>query len=111
MKLNALIILMVGFTSFANAKIVPKTTLDVVDTAVCTAAAMKSQRFKVYDIWATELKNRYALIFPNKSKSELDEYTSERILDKKRGLERKGYSTKPAFLKFYNTNCKDFEPK
>ncbi|WP_336916594.1 hypothetical protein [Acinetobacter modestus] len=109
--MKIVIILLVCLTTLANAKIVPKTTLDVVDTAVCTAAAMKSQRYNVYDVWVTELKNRYTLIFPNKSKNELDEYTSERVLDKKRWLERKGYSTKPAFLKFYDMNCKDYVPK
>lgn len=109
--MKILIILLVGLTTFANAKIVPKTTLDVVDTAVCTAAAMKSQRYNVYEVWVTELKNRYTLIFPNKSKNEIDEYTSERVLDKRRWLERKGYSTKPAFLKFYDMNCKDYIPK
>lgn len=109
--MKILIILLVGLTTFANAKVVPKTTLDVVDTAVCTAAAMKSQRYNVYEVWVTELKNRYTLIFPNKSKNELDEYTSERVLDKRRWLERKGYSTKPAFLKFYDMNCKDYIPK
>ena len=89
----------------------PTTSLDVTDTAVCTAAAMKSQRFNVYDIWAKELHNRYALIYPKKSQKELDGYTTERIIDKKRALERKGYTTKPAFLEFYNQNCRKFEPK
>ena len=111
MKLIAFIILFLGLNVFANAKTAPKTSLDVVDTAVCTAAAMKSQRYKVYEVWVMELKNRYSLIFPNKSKSELDDYTLERVLDKRRWLERKGYSTKPAFLKFYNMNCKDYVPK
>lgn len=111
MKFTVLIIFIICINSFANAKTVPKTSLDVVDTAVCTAAAMKSQRYKVYDIWVTELKNRYAMIFPNKTNKELDDYTTERVLDKKRWLERKGYSTKPAFLKFYDMNCKDYIPK
>ncbi|MFN4317198.1 hypothetical protein [Acinetobacter parvus] len=108
--------ILIGVLSFSisvglQAKIQPKTKLDVTDTAVCTAAAMKSQRFNLYDIWAKELHNRYTLIFPQKSQKEIDEYTSERIMDKKRALERKGYTTKPAFLKFYDQNCKGYEPK
>lgn len=106
--LLSLLVLVVGFDSSAKQ---PTTSLDITDTALCTAAAMKSQRFNVYDIWANELHNRYALIFSQKSQKELDEYTTERIFDKKRALERKGYTTKPAFLKFYNQNCKGFEPK
>lgn len=106
--LLSLFILVVGSNCFGKK---PTTSLDVVDTALCTAAAMKSQRFNVYDIWATELHNRYALIFPKKNQKELDQYTTERIIDKKRVLERKGYTTKPAFLQFYNQNCKRFEPK
>ena len=104
----SLFVLVVSSHGFAKK---PTTSLDVTDTALCTAAAMKSQRFNIYDLWAKELHNRYALIFSKKSQKELDEYTTERIIDKKRALERKGYATKPAFLKFYNQNCKGYEPK
>lgn len=110
MKKTLLLIGMLGVSIAGNTKIQPTTKLDVVDTALCTAAAYK-QDFKTFTLWSTELNNRYTLIFPQKTKDEIDSYTTERIQDKKRALERKGFSTKPALQKYYQMNCKGYEPK
>jgi len=84
---------------------IPK-NLDVVEIAKCTAAAMKAgQGIELYRPWADELTRRYSKIYPEKSKSEIDNYTTERILDKRRYLESLGISTPVGFYKFYKQNC------
>ncbi|KHN68774.1 hypothetical protein AV645_07055 [Acinetobacter calcoaceticus] len=85
--------------------------LDSVELAKCTAAAMKSQKIDVFSKWYDVLKAKYGQIYPNKSPKELDDYALERVLDKRRYLESKGYDSKPAFNKYYQMNCAEFEPK
>lgn len=85
--------------------------MDIVDLANCTAASMKmGNGISFYQKWADVLHVRYQKISPSKSFDEIDKYTSERIIDKKKGLERKGIQSQQAFTDYYNLNCKKSEP-
>jgi hypothetical protein len=85
--------------------------MDVTDIALCTAAAMKSgQGIEVYRRWSSALLKRYQVIYPNYSTQQLDAYTAERTLDKRKELERRGIHTRPAFQKFLKENCEPFAP-
>lgn len=80
--------------------------MDIVDLAVCTAASMKiGQGIGVYKVWTEELTNRYRKAHPNKSESELEIYSSERIDDKLAYLKGKGLDTQELFLDYYKENC------
>lgn len=82
-------------------------SMDVVEMAKCTAAAMKAgQGIELFNPWAEALTAKYALIYPNKNPDELDRYTTERIIDKRRYLESIGMSTPVDFYNFYKQNCK-----
>ena len=84
---------------------IPK-SMDVVEMAKCTAAAMKAgQGIELFTPWAEALTAKYGLIYPNKNSDELDRYTTERIIDKRRYLESTGISTPIGFYKFYKQNC------
>jgi hypothetical protein len=84
---------------------IPK-SMDVVEMAKCTAAAMKAgQGIELFNPWAEALTLRYKAIYPNKNSDELDRYTTERIIDKRRYLESIGISTSVGFYKFYKQNC------
>lgn len=95
----------------ANAGYADKSPLNITDFAVCTAAVMKNgQGFNAYKTWVSALDARYKVIFPNMTEKERDAYAAERVIDKRKYLNRKGIETTPAFLRFYNENCKGFEP-
>lgn len=85
--------------------------LDTVEIANCAAAAMKSQKIEVFTKWFDLLKDRYSVIYTDKNLEQVEAYTTERILDKKRSLQGKGYDSKPAFNKYYEINCLEFQPK
>jgi hypothetical protein len=88
-----------------------KSQLGTVDMVVCTAAVMKSgMRINVYNIWTTALRNRYKKMYPTKTVKEIDTYMSERIIGKRAKLENQGIYTAPAFKRFFDKNCKDFQP-
>lgn len=88
-----------------------KSPLSTPDVALCAAAAMKSgQGFALYKKWVDALEARYKTIYPNLTAKESDAYTAERVLDKKRVLERKGIETAAAFKKFYLDNCSSAAP-
>lgn len=90
----------------ANPKINIPSSMDVVDIAVCTAAAMKAgQGIELFRPWADTLTARYKKIYPNKSPEELDSYVTERMSDKRKYLESTGISTSAGFYKFYKQNC------
>lgn len=89
-----------------------KSSLSTVDMAVCTAAAMKSgQGIQLYTTWANALEARYKRIYSNKSQKEIESYTVERVLDKRKKLNNDGISTTPAFKNFYTKNCADYAPQ
>lgn len=76
------------------------------EMALCAASAMKNgQGIGVYKVWVNELNSRYQKNYPEKTKTEIDQYTSERIEDKLNSLKSKGYATQTAFLEFYKVNC------
>lgn len=88
-----------------------KSSLGTTDLALCTAAAMKSgQGFDLYNDWAKALDARYRRMYPQKSVAEVDAYTAERVVDKRKNLERRGIGTTPAYRKFYDENCAPFKP-
>lgn len=88
-----------------------RSPLDITEFSVCTAAAMKSGKgLDFYMKWANALHKRYGVIFPTYSETKLSQYTSERVLDKVKGLNRNGYETRQAFLGFYEKNCAGSEP-
>jgi bisphosphoglycerate-dependent phosphoglycerate mutase len=103
-------ILVFAFSSVAEAG-KEKIKLDSVETANCAAAAMKSQGAGIFGKWFAVLEQKYTSIYPKKNKEEVQAYTTERVLDKRRSLQSKGYDSKPAFNKYYQMNCVDFEPK
>ncbi|HEM7282277.1 hypothetical protein OHW42_19780 [Acinetobacter baumannii] len=88
-----------------------ETKLDSVEMANCAAAALKSQEVEVFSKWFNALEQKYTVIYPDKSKKEIEAYTDERIMDKKKRLQNNGYDSKPAFNKYYQMNCAEFEPK
>jgi hypothetical protein len=86
-------------------------SLGTVDLALCTAAAMKSgQGIPLYTRWSSALDARYKIIYPALSDAQRDAYTSERIIDKRKNLERRGIATAPAYLRFYGSNCESYQP-
>lgn len=98
-------------TGFESGKTKAEFKLDSVETANCAAAAMKSQEVEVFSKWFNVLEEKYALIYPDKNKEGIEAYTTERILDKRRSLESKGFDSKPALNNYYQMNCIKFEPK
>lgn len=73
---------------------------------------MKSgQGIELYMIWVNALETRYKRIYPNKSQKEVENYTLERVLDKRKKLNSDGISTTPAFKKFYTQNCSEYSPQ
>lgn len=93
------------------AKWADKSDLETAEMAVCTAAVMKAgMGIEPYRKWAKALNNRYQKIYQDKSPNEIDKYTSERIVDKRAELQRRGISSKAAFKRFYETNCKESHP-
>lgn len=85
--------------------------LDITDFLICTAATLKTGPVEKYVKWADALNARYSRIFPDKTKQQIQEYTHERVLDKRDYLERKGVISKPANEAFYKKNCAASEPK
>jgi len=55
--------------------------------------------------WVAESERRYKEIYPDKSSAELESYTLERALDKRRELEQRGINSPRAFTQYYNSNC------
>ena len=93
------------------AKFNDKSELGTTEVALCTAAVMKAgMGIDAYRPWAKALDARYRQMYPKKSVKEADSYTSERILDKRRELERRGLATTAAFKKFYKDNCESSHP-
>ena len=83
------------------------TNMGTPEVALCAAASMKiGQGIAIYKVWTGELSARYRKIYSDKSETEIEKYTSERITDKLDSLKEQGYSTPEAFLKFYKLNCK-----
>lgn len=109
---HAYLILLLFASSVASGKsFSDKSPLETTDLAVCTAAAMKSgQGFNLYNRWVTALDARYKVIFPQLTSKERDSYTSERVIDKRKLLNRQGIFTPPAFRKFYTDNCHPYLP-
>lgn len=85
--------------------------LDITDFLICTAATLKTGPVEKYVKWADALNARYTRIFPDKTKQQVQDYTNERVLDKRDYLERKGIVSKPANEDFYKKNCEASEPK
>ena len=110
--MHKLVFLLIIITTSAwSQSYADKSELDITDMAICTAAAMKSGNgIEIYKRWANALNARYKIIFPHLSDKERDIYTAERIMDKKKALNRKGYETTPTFKKFYSLNCKEYAP-
>lgn len=109
--IGALIGATLSVSGAANAGYQDKSPLDITEFAVCTAAAMKNGKgLNFYMNWANALHKRYGVIFPTYSEAKLSQYTSERVLDKARYLNRNGIETRPAFAKFYDNNCAGNEP-
>lgn len=110
-KLGALIIVLSLAPAAALAKWPDKSQLDTPDLALCAAAAMKAGiGFGAYQPWAKALEKRYQTLYPKKTAQEIDAYTAERIIDKRKNLERQGLGTTPAFKKFYQDNCVNYHP-
>lgn len=74
------------------------------EMAKCSAAALKID-IKIWEQWYTALEKRYAIIYKNKSKKELQSYTIERVMDKKRSLNSLGIDSKRAYKNYFELNC------
>lgn len=74
------------------------------DMAKCSAAALKIDK-ELWGQWYSTLKARYELIYKDKSPEQIQAYTFERVLDKRRGLNRLGFDSKRAFKNYFNKNC------
>lgn len=85
--------------------------MKITDLTSCTAASMKmGNGIAFYEKWADVLHVRYQHTSPSKSFDEIDKYTSEMILDKKRELEKSGIHSQQAFTDYYDANCKKSQP-
>lgn len=105
------VLLLAILPALAIAKFSDKSELGTTDMALCTAAVMKAgMGIDAYRPWANALDARYRQMYPKKSANEVDSYTSERIVDKRRELERRGLGTSAAFKKFYKDNCESSHP-
>lgn len=74
------------------------------EMAKCSAAALKVD-MKTWKKWYAALEKRYSLIYSDKSKKELESYTIERAMDKKKALNRDGIDSKRAFKNYFDKNC------
>lgn len=88
-----------------------RSDLDITDFLICTAATLKTGPVEKYVKWADALNARYSLIYPDKTLQQIQSYTTERVLDKRRYLQGKGIISKPANEDFYKKNCAASEPK
>lgn len=76
------------------------------DTVIfCTGATLKMGDMALWKKWVAESGRRYKEIYPDKSSADLESYTLERALDKRRELERRGINSPRAFTQYYNSNC------
>jgi len=79
---------------------------DSPEIAMCTAASLQMQTsITLYSTWFDILKQRYTVIYPQKTAKQVEAYTIERVLDKKRRLKDMGYDSKSAALKYFQVNC------
>lgn len=75
------------------------------EMAKCAAAALKIE-LELWKKWQSAVQDRYSIIYKeSKSPEEIEAYTYERIMDKKRALQRQGYDSKKAFQKYFSLNC------
>ena len=79
-------------------------TMGTPEMAKCSAAALKID-MKTWKKWYAALEKRYSLIYSDKNKEELEAYTLERAMDKKRALNRDGIDSKRAFKSYFDKNC------
>lgn len=93
----------VSLTSIANG-FEDKSTLSTPDMAKCAAAALKTDQ-DLWGKWYEVLKARYAIIYKEKSPKEIENYTIERVIDKRRDLNRDGIDSKRAYLDYFKINC------
>lgn len=82
-----------------------KSSIDTPTMAKCTAAAMKINS-ALFGQWYDALLLRYTMIYKDsKTEKEIESYTLERILDKRRALNRDGIDSKRAYSKYFSNNC------
>ena len=81
-----------------------KSDMSTPDMAKCSAAALKIE-MNLWKKWASATEARYALIYKDKSPDEVESYTFERIMDKKRYLNGKGIDSKRAYKNYFENNC------
>ncbi|MEX7641370.1 hypothetical protein [Stenotrophomonas maltophilia] len=78
---------------------------DITTVVTCTGATLKMGDMKQWKKWVGESQRRFAEIYPDKTAGEIEAYTLERALDKRRELERVGIGTPRAFTDYFNKNC------
>lgn len=83
----------------------PLPEADITAVVTCTGATLKMGDVKLWKKWVEESQRRFATIYPEKSAQEIEAYTLERALDKRRALERTGVGTQRAFTEYFNKNC------
>lgn len=92
----------------AKSEVVIPTNIGSPELATCAAASMKiGKGIGVYKVWVDALSSRYSKTYPEKSRAEIEQYTSDRISDKLNYLKSNGYETQEAFVKYYELNCKN----
>lgn len=83
----------------------PLPEADITAVVTCTGATLKMGDVELWKKWVAESQRRFATIYPDKSAQEIEAYTLERALDKRRALERTGVGTQRAFTDYFNKNC------
>ena len=103
--MKRIILLTLFSVTAANASGFPDgSTMGTPEVAKCSAAALKID-MKTWKQWYVALEKRYSIIYSDKSKEELEAYTTERVMDKKKALNRNGIDSKRAFKNYFDINC------
>ena len=75
------------------------------EMAKCAAAALKIE-MKLWKKWHSATEARYAIIYKGKkTPKQIESYTFERIMDKKKRLNSQGIDSKRAYKSYFNNNC------
>ena len=93
-------------SNFAFAEGYPDgSTMGTPEMAKCAVAALKTdmERWKK---WSSALEQRYLVMYKVKmTEKEIQNYTFERVNDKKKELYSRGFDSKRSFEKYFEMNC------
>lgn len=84
-----------------------KSKLGTPEVAKCAAAALKFD-LETWKTWHSILHERYKIIYKDRmSTRQIEDYTIERVQDKKRELMKSGIDSRNAYRNYWKKNCKE----